>query len=274
MKKFLIIFSVMFMLFLLLCKYAISENLVVREYPIENSKISENARLLLITDLHSCIYGENQSTLINKINEINPDAILFGGDILDDKRSDEGSKLLFESIGGKYKCYYVTGNHEYWSYRSELMKRMIRSYGITVLNGEGENINDCIRVYGINDPYCEMSKYGAYSNWTEELNNVKNDVDSNKFNILLTHRPERVGVYKNTDFDLILSGHAHGGQWRLPYLINGLYAPGQGCFPKYAGGYYNLGKNSMIVSRGLALSNCPRIFNPPELVVININQKK
>ncbi|MDO4733224.1 MAG: metallophosphoesterase, partial [Bacillota bacterium] len=88
--------------------------------------------------------------------------------------------------------------------------------------------------------------------------------------ILLSHRPECTAFYESSGFDLELSGHAHGGQLRIPGLLNGLYAPNQGFFPKYAGGLYQLGKTSLLVSRGLCKSRLPRVFNRPELAIIEL----
>lgn len=96
--------------------------------------------------------------------------------------------------------------------------------------------------------------------------------DNGLYTILLAHRPEWIDLYGTYDFDLVLSGHAHGGQWRLPGLINGVFAPDQGMLPKYAGGKYGVNGTTMIVSRGLAResTSVPRIFNRPELVVVDL----
>ena len=256
--------------FAVLFAIAADNNIKVREYREITSKVTENKKLLLITDLHSVLYGNDQSSLIEKVNTIDPDAILLGGDIVDDKRDEKGSRIFLEYIGNKYDCYYVSGNHEYWSYKINGIKDMIRSYGITVLEGEGVKLSDEIVLWGVDDPDCGKEQYGAYDDWYGQLYRCNAQVDKSLFNILLSHRPERTEDYNGCDFDVVLSGHAHGGQWRIPFVLNGLYAPDQGFFPKYAGGMYELGNADMIVSRGLALSNIPRIFNPPELVVLNI----
>jgi len=91
------------------------------------------------------------------------------------------------------------------------------------------------------------------------------------YKILLSHRPEHIHTYMNYDFDLILSGHSHGGQIRIPWLLNGLYCPNQGFLPKYAGGHYRIDATDFIVSRGLSFrKTLPRVMNPPEVVVITI----
>ena len=107
----------------------------------------------------------------------------------------------------------------------------------------------------------------------EQLKMAEEMVNKEYYTILLSHRPEWIETYQKYAFDLVLCGHAHGGQWRTPFLLNGLYAPHQGLFPKYAGGRYDYATGTMIVSRGLARESTPvpRIFNRPELVVVELN---
>ncbi|MDO4300373.1 MAG: metallophosphoesterase [Clostridia bacterium] len=272
LKHFVWIF-IIFIIFLLICIWSTDNTLKTRTYTLKTSKVTENVRLLIITDLHSTQYGENQSELIEAIDKVNPDVLLLGGDIYDDVRSNDNSRILIKDIVGKYPCYYVSGNHEYWSYEIEQIKSEIRDMGVTVLEGEGESINvnnQSILLCGVDDPDCSKTEYGESKDWYKELSDCNNMVNENQYSILLSHRPERAEDYKNCSFDLILSGHAHGGQFRLPFVINGLYAPHQGFFPKYAGGEYDLGNSKMIVSRGLMITYVPRIFNPPEIVVIDI----
>lgn len=249
---------------------AFDTDIKVREYSINTDKVKKRKKFVLITDLHSGLYGSNQSEIIERINEIAPDAVLFGGDIVESLEEDRGGRLLFEAIGRKYRCFYVTGNHEYRSRRVNEIKEMIRGYGVNVLEGSGIIFDDEITVWGTDDPCCRFKEYGAYDNWYRQFFKCSSEADKSKYNILLSHRPERTDDYENSKFDLVLCGHAHGGQWRIPFLLNGLYAPNQGLFPKYAGGKYKLGCVDMIVSRGLKMSFVPRIFNPPEIVVVNI----
>lgn len=264
---------IIIIVFIILYVVATDDKLKIRTYTEKTSKITENIRFLLITDLHSTQYGENQYDIISAIDEIKPDILLLGGDIYDDVRDNENSKILIKDMVNKYPCYYVSGNHEYWSYKISEFKEEIQSLGVTVLEGEGENItvnNQRILLCGVDDPDCGRAEYGEERDWYKELYSCNNMVNENQYSILLSHRPERADDYKNTSFDLVLSGHSHGGQFRIPFVLNGLYAPHQGFFPEYAGGEYDLGENKLIVSRGLMITNIPRIFNPPELVVVNI----
>ncbi|MEG2857947.1 MAG: metallophosphoesterase, partial [Clostridia bacterium] len=145
--------------------------------------------------------------------------------------------------------------------------------GVIVLEGDCKTLKigtQYINICGVDDP-TYIGKYAT----VEQIKTVDAAADNKLFTILLSHRPELFDEYAKCDFDLVLSGHAHGGQWRIPGILNGLYAPGQGLFPKHAGGQYAMGDNLMIVSRGLARGGnvIPRIFNRPELVIIDLMQK-
>ena len=231
----------------------------------------ENAvRCVLVTDLHSCYYGKNQKNLIERIDKENPDIIFLGGDIFDDKIDDDNAVIFLEEISKKYKCFYVSGNHEYWSERCDEMKDKVRSLGITVLEGDCETIEingKTIDVCGVDDPTRLTN-----SQFKEQLNKAYAKTSEDHYKILLTHRPEQTDFYALYDFDLILSGHAHAGQIRIPFINIGIYAPNQGLFSKYVSGIYTLSNGSrLIVSRGLAREStpAPRFFNHPEIVVID-----
>nr|WP_243108413.1 metallophosphoesterase [Maliibacterium massiliense] len=248
---------------------ALWQGLRVRAYTIATHKVDAPVRLAVLTDLHSTMYGKAQHTLLEAIRAQAPDAVLLAGDIADDRASHEGTKQLLASLGREYPCYYVSGNHECWSGELAAIKEMIRSYGVTVLEGEAATLRvrgQRIRICGVDDPAAFDSAQG----WQAQLAACSAAFDGQDYAVLLSHRPERVAAYRAAPFDLVTAGHAHGGQVRLPGLINGLYAPDQGWFPAYAGGLYDLEGTTMIVSRGLARSALPRVCNPPELVVVDI----
>ena len=123
----------------------------------------------------------------------------------------------------------------------------------------------------LDDPYIELIDDDDRS-WEQMMHDAFDGLDDVPgYRILLAHRPERFRTYQRFGFDLVLSGHSHGGQVRIPFILNGLYAPDQGWFPKYAGGVYRHGNMTHVVSRGLSYNEkLPRIFNPPEVVVIDI----
>ena len=123
---------------LILAMFAFDTSLMVRNYSIEVEKIETPIRFALVTDLHSCYYGENQSDLIDAIDAVNPDVILLGGDIFDDMKEDTNTELFLTGIADKYPCYYVTGNHECWGgkYRFNNQMAILEKYNIPVLSGE------------------------------------------------------------------------------------------------------------------------------------------
>ncbi len=245
------------------------DDLKISTYQIETDKIHESIRLALITDLHSCEYGEGESEIIQKLSEIEPDAVLFGGDIADIHMPRDNMEILISRVAATYKTYYVTGNHEFRRGDQKDIKNTLEGYGVIVLEGDCSVLNirsDTINICGIDD--YEISK----RKFSEQLRQAGTAFDDNRYKILLTHRPEQIKRYLQYDFDLIISGHTHGGQWRIPGILNGVFAPDQGLFPRYGGGKYEFPGTILIISRGLARETTPipRIFNPPEIVIVDL----
>jgi hypothetical protein len=232
----------------------------------------EEIRIALITDLHSCYYGKNQNWLVRRIEKENPDIVILGGDILDNRLSDDNAHLLVEQVCGKYPTYYVSGNHEYWSGRIDEMKEYLKGTGVKVLEGDCDTISfgsSTLDICGIDDP-----TYLRNDEWEEQIRSAYDKTEDSHVKILVSHRPERVSTYEKYDFDLILTGHAHAGQFRIPFINKGLLAPDQGFMAKYVNGTYELSNGSIMeVSRGLARETTPlpRFFNHPEVVILKIN---
>lgn len=248
--------------------------LKIVKYEVQSDKIENKIRIALVTDLHGCKYGKNQKNLIDAIEKENPDVVLLGGDIFDDNVPYKNSTITIKRLAEKYPCYYVTGNHEYWSHDVDNILEIIEECGVNYLSAEckaieinGQSINIC----GVDDPDVIYYTNDGIA-IEEQLQTVATEITKESFNILLSHRPELAELYQQYEFDLVLSGHAHGGQWMIPGILNGLYAPNQGIFPEYAGGRYDFEHQTMIVSRGLAREStlAPRIFNRPELVIIDV----
>lgn len=270
-------------LFCIILVVSFWQGIVIREYTLTSELVTDKIKIALITDLHSTFYGENQEKLVSKIDSYSPDLILLAGDIADDKVPHDGTKALLSAVAPKYPCYYVTGNHEFWTYEIDAVKEMISSYGVHILCGETVDVkigSQTLTLAGVDDPVGLYGEDEAYlpktevpEMWKEQLDFVSRENSGENFSILLSHRPEQAELYSKSGFDLVVSGHAHGGQVKIPFLVNGVYAPNQGFFPEYAGGMYDLGKTDMIVSRGLCVDEKPRVFNPPELVFINIEPK-
>lgn len=260
------------LLLVLLMLCAFDCRMAVRSYSIDAAGVSAPLRFVLVTDLHSCSYGAGMQRLIEAVHAQLPDAVLLAGDIFDDDMPDENSRDFLAGIAGSYPCYYVTGNHEYWSGAQAFSSKMaiLEDCGVNRLSGEAVQLNG-VYICGVDDPAVQGIDPAAPS--FEQQLDAAAAASREGFSILLSHRPERFESYAERGFDLVLCGHAHGGQWRIPGLLNGLFAPDQGIFPEYAGGFYEQDGTSMIVSRGLARESTriPRIFNRPELVVVEVN---
>lgn len=249
---------------------ALDERLILRTYTVVSPKLTAEVRLAVVTDFHS---SDNADDVVEMLASCAPDAVLLVGDLFDDdtqNRPTERTLSLMRQLSAQYPCYYVSGNHEAWTGEMDALYQQTEEAGVTVLRMSsgvltvrGQRIALC----GIPDPY-EMVFSGA-PDTEEQLRQALEDVDSADFTVLLAHRPELLAKYAQFPLDLVVSGHAHGGQVRIPGVLNGLYAPNQGWFPKLAGGAYTQDGTTLIVSRGLAVrTRLPRIFNRPEVVLV------
>lgn len=245
---------------LILAAIACDVGITVPRYEFVTDKVTKDMRIVLLTDFHSSSYGDNQQVLLDAVDRRHPDVILFAGDIMEEVRPHQHSIELLSQLDEKYPCYYVTGNHEEWSGGVDDIKKIIRECGVEILEGEYVDFGE-IRICGVDN----MLSAKQYSNCVDS-------VEEGRFTVMMSHRPDRVDMYSGNGFDLVVCGHAHGGQVRIPYFLNGMYAPDQGLFPEYAGGRYTLadGTTEMVVSRGLCKNQLPRVFNQPEVVVIDI----
>lgn len=227
-----------------------------------------------VSDLHNAAFGSHQDRLLDAIKNGSPDMIAVTGDLIDSNHTDVARAMDF--MNGAVKIapvYFVTGNHEAWFDRYEELKKQMLMAGVIILEDESLIIKQAgasIRLLGLNDPaftrtddpYQERAVIGA------KLKDILGE--NNEYTVLLSHRPELFDVYVAHNIDLVLSGHAHGGQVRLPF-VGGLASPNQGFFPKYSQGVYEQNGAKMIVSRGLGNSFIPiRVNNRPELVVVTL----
>lgn len=247
----------------------LNSKLLTRKYTIKHSLIDQAIQIVYISDLHNNYYGEDHEVLKEAIMAEKPDLILLGGDIFEVKQPLEPAASLLRWIGEHYQAYYVTGNHEYYSYRVSEMRQIVTENQIKVLRGETEVVEvngNQLAISGIDD----AEESHVYPNQLIQAQEQR--PTEPMFSILLSHRPEFIEDFLPYQFNLILSGHAHGGQWRIPGLINGFFAPGQGMFPKYAGGRFDFDYSTLIVSRGLSYQDqpAPRFYNRPELVSIQL----
>ncbi len=255
---------------------AANKSIGITEFTVTSSEIPDSLdgfRIVHVSDLHNESFGRNNEKLLSEIKSLNPDAIAITGDIIDSRRTDISVAVAFTSQAVKIApVYYVTGNHEFRTAASESLFASMEKQGVSLLRGERLTVkkeDGSVSFYGIDDPRISGDYLGEY-----EAEKVRSDLEGldrgEDFSILLSHRPEFFDIYSDFGFDLVLSGHAHAGQFRLPF-IGGTFAPGQGFFPEYDSGIYRKNATAMIVSRGLGNSVIPlRVNNNPELISITL----
>lgn len=230
--------------------------------------------IVQVSDLHNKRFGSEQKVLLSAIEEAKPDVILITGDIVDRRRFDMEPAL--ELVVGATKIapvYYVSGNHEAWSGQYDTLRTVFEDAGAYILDDAAVTLkrsNEKITLLGLSDPDFFTDSYLEGTDTTHMEAQLKEWSQTEGFTVLLSHRPELIELYARYNIDLVFSGHAHGGQFRLGAL-GGLYAPDQGFFPKYTSRNYLVKGTTMFVSRGLGNSLFPvRLFNQPELVVVEL----
>ena len=247
---------------------ALDERLILRTYTVASPKLTAEVRLAVVTDFHS---SDNADDVVAMVASCAPDAVLLVGDLFDDdtqNRPTERTLSLMRQLSAQYPCYYVSGNHEAWTGEMDALYQQTEEAGVTVLRMSsgvltvrGQRIALC----GIPDPY-EMVFSGA-PDTEEQIRQAMENVDSADFTVLLAHRPELLTKYAQFPLDLVVSGHAHGGQVRIG--SQGIYSPGQGLFPKLTSGFYF--DDKLFISRGMTNSACaPRLWCPCELVMVQL----
>ena len=252
--------------------------LTVSNIKISSSRIPiafSGFRIAQVSDLHNAEFGKGNRKLLELLSESKPDIIAITGDLVDAGHTDIGVALDFAKEAVKIApVYYVTGNHEASLSQYDELKIELKTIGVIVLEDEAVQLKhdtEEITLIGLSDPDFTIKGdiFGEVPAMVStKLNNLADD--ENSYTILLSHRPELFESYVHCNIDLVLSGHAHGGQFRLPF-IGGLIAPNQGLFPQYDAGLYTSGSTNMIVSRGLGNSIIPiRFNNRPEVVVIEL----
>ena len=255
--------------------------LELNTYKVSSDKLPaafDGYRIAHVSDLHNAEMGVGNEKLLALLREAEPDIIAITGDLIDSRKTDIDVALTFAADAMQIApCYYVTGNHEARVSENEEMKTGLESVGVIVLDDErmelvlsGENIT----LLGVDDPsFSTDYLFGdAASVVGSKLTELTAEEDG--FTVLLSHRPELFDTYVDRGMNLVLSGHAHGGQFRLPF-VGGLVAPNQGLFPKYDAGLYTEGSTNMIVSRGIGNSLLPfRFNNRPEVILIELESLK
>ena len=233
-------------------------------------------RIAQVSDLHNAEFGGGNQRLLDMLREAEPDMIAITGDLIDSRKTNIAVALAFAEEAVRIApCYYVSGNHEARVPEYRELKAGLEAAGVSVLDDarvEIEISGKSITIIGVNDPSF-LADYLTSDAAVMDRKLSELSSEDASFTILLSHRPELFDTYAAHDMDLVLTGHAHGGQFRLP-LIGGLIAPNQGLFPKYDDGLYSEGNTNMIVSRGLGNSIIPfRFNNRPEVVLIELKSQ-
>ncbi len=246
--------------------------LTVTYYAYTNTELPqafEGYRIVQISDLHNATFGAENKHLVSKIEELQPDMIVLTGDLVDSGHTNMEAALRFAKQSVLIApTYYITGNHENWLEASEkeYLLAELEKLGVVCLEDELVEISQgdsAFTLIGLNDE----SLIG------NTLQKVLEETDTEQLQILLAHEPQYLNNYAASGVDLVLTGHAHGGQIRLPF-VGGLVAPNQGLFPEYTEGEHVKGDTTMIISRGLGNSVIPlRVFNLPEIVCVELRVK-
>lgn len=250
----------------------------VTEIEIENERIPkgfEGYKIVQLSDLQNSKFPNFYEKISTLCRQHNPDIIVFTGDLIDRRKYNlQNAREFLQKINGIAPIYYVTGNHEAWCGKYDEVRALLDEFGINVLDGKVEKLienGDVINLCGVDDPgflaYGKKHSEIRDRQFSEKLRAaLKND----GYNILLTHRPEYLEEYGKLGADLVLCGHAHGGQFRLP-LIGALFAPHQGSFPKLTEGIHESGSATEIINRGLGSGKWQfRTFNRPEITAVTL----
>lgn len=231
----------------------------------------DGLKIAQVSDLHNAQMGENNEKLLSLLKSAAPHLIVITGDAIDSRRTDIDVALAFAEEAAKIApCYYVTGNHEARCEEYPAFKDGLTLRGVTVLDGARASIDyegESLTLIGVGDPSFAATQTESEQSVTQTaLRALMREEDG--YTVLLSHRPELFETYAESGIDLVFSGHAHGGQVRLP-LVGGVIAPNQGLFPKYDAGVYTSAKTRMIVSRGIGNSVFPfRLGNRPEVIIV------
>ncbi|MBQ9833001.1 MAG: metallophosphoesterase [Clostridia bacterium] len=266
--------------------YISNHCLTVSSYETEYEQLPEEFdgfTIVNVADLHNALFGEGNSQLLEQIDKAQPDIVVLGGDMMSYGTVNfKRVFLLMEKLAEKYEVYYIFGNHEQ-NIRVANMLYVIQEaerMGINVMLNDSvaiERNGEKIMLHGLcqykksyRDPYYREPSYYEFS--LEEMNEMLGSASDEYVDVLLAHNPLYFDIYSEWGADLVLSGHIHGGLWRIPVIDKGLVSPNEEIFPEYDAGEYIKNQAHLIVSRGLGGGSVikPRLFNRPDLVVVTL----
>ena len=254
------------------CAYGANNRIDISEYTYETDQLSvsfDGFRIVHLTDLHNKVFAQNNESLLREIRKLKPDIIVMTGDFIDasNHTNIDHALMFMQEIPKIAPSYYVYGNHEHILGKTvtEAFARQVTEYGVHFMSDEALQVpsktGQTFTLIGLDDKSLQ-------ANILQKLV----DESADDFQVLLAHEPQYLeNYYAETGVNLVFSGHAHGGQFRIPFLNQGIYAPDQGMLPQYTGGVYTSGSSTMYLSRGLGNSGFPlRLFNHPEVVCVTL----
>ena len=278
-KRLILIGAVLICIFLGVWTIWGNKAVIMSEFSVSSPRLPSSFSgycIAQVSDLHNTEFGEGNTTLLQMLSECQPDIIVITGDLIDAQHTNIEVALDFSKGATQIApTYYVTGNHEASSTDYAILKDGLEVAGVVILEDEAiylERNGETITLLGLADPDFTI-KGGLFGEVPAMVSTkLKNMLEQDTvYSVLLSHRPELFETYVACGVDLILSGHAHGGQIRLP-IVGGIIAPDQGLFPKYDAGLFTDGNTNMIVSRGLGNSIIPiRFNNRPEVILVEFN---
>lgn len=253
--------------------------LELNRYTVASSRLPESFggyRIAHVSDLHNTEIGKENERLLRMLREAEPDIIAITGDLIDCRKTDMEVALRFTAAAMEIApCYYVAGNHEARISGYDELKEQLTEQGVVVLENMGielEQEGEAILLLGVDDPVFQKAYLFDEAEAVMKGKLQEFSSDGNEFTILLSHRPELFDCYADSNIDLVLTGHAHGGQFRLPF-VGGVLVPDQGWFPEYDAGLFTEEATTMIISRGIGNSAFPfRFNNRPEVILIELKK--
>ena len=256
--------------------YGANNRLEVSEYTYETDALSfsfDGFRIVQLSDLHNKVFLRENEQLLREVRRLQPDIIVMTGDMIDGGTHTDvpAAELLMKQAAEIAPCYYVYGNHEHLLTQEQLTPFLehIAEYGIHYLDNENAKVESktgqTLTVIGIDDLSLQAN-----------ILQTRADEAGGDFKILLAHEPQLLHAsYAPAGVDLVFSGHAHGGQFRIPFTGKGIWAPDQGFFPRMTQGSFKVKDTTMYISRGLGNSGFPlRLCNHPEIVSVTLRVVK
>lgn len=277
-KRWWLIYIPAFILVTYLFLYFENNAIGVTSYRLASEKLPQgfdSYRIVQLSDLQSKMFGRDQKPLIRKVEKLKPDIIVVTGDLVDATHYDgEASMAMMRGMVDIAPVYMVPGNHEFGAKEFPQLAKRLREIGVHVMRNEHELIplgDGVLRLVGIDDPIYNRKGDGDVDKVNMHLEEAMEGIrHPESYTVLLSHRAELFDVYAEHGFDLSFAGHAHGGQFRIPF-VGGVYSPEQGFWPKLSEGKHERNGSTHIISRGLGNSVIPqRLFNRPEIVSVDL----